>query len=860
MKISFKWLAEFVSHENAFELLKQKRDILRSELPLSGIEIGAQKSLSAGLENVKIAQIASFEKHPKADRLNVCQVVHAPGEQPLQIVCGAPNVRAGMKVALAPVGAILPGNFSIKEAEIRGVKSFGMLCSEKEMGLSEEGHGIMELPDSAPVGSPFVKALGLDDEVWELELTPDRGDCLSHRGAFREFNRFLGLKFQTPEAELPFADNPNEVSLVSVEIVATQACQKYGVQLFEGIQNGPSPNWLRRRLESVGCRSHNTIVDITNFVLFEYGHPIHAFDADKINGSRLIVRFAKQGEKLKTLDAVERTLSTSDLVIADSEGAVALAGVMGGFESSVSSSTQRVFLECAVFDPAIIRSMAKRHKIQTDSSYRFERGVDLQQRFQVVGRTSVLFKQLARARRRGSFVESGSDLTEKQSLNFDLRNFRNVTGLDVPAEELQKALASVDIEAAVRSPNLLKVELPTHRFDLKREIDLVEEGARLVGYQKIPVRYPEQKAPAKSFTKKLYERIQKTRRALLEQGLTEVKPYAFVSKSELLESGLSLDPVVEIENPLSEEWANLRPSLFWGLTKVIAQQSALGITKFGAFDVGSCFGKNSNPQIVAATTPFLKSIERHSIPCKESLHAGWAMLGLRGLEHWSSDKNHSDRLLEVDFFDAKGIFEKLSEALSVTWDPRWKACRIQKLTKTDLPNWIPIEELHPGRSALIGVPGEGGFQTVGYIGELHPLRKKKLLNFSADFDAGVVLGELRVVENLTDETVLGPKGPLKAIPKTPTSRKVPYVHRDLALVVSGETAAGELLSHFKKLARDEIIEVECIDLYPLQDGRKSLAFRFLLQGITETLSEPDIQQSLAFILAEAKKKFGAELR
>ncbi len=399
MKISFKAISEFLDAPNAYELLQKKKSVLRTDLPLSGLEIGETKSGSDGLEKVIIAQIMEFEKHPKADRLNVCQVSVGENSPRLQIVCGAPNVKAGMKVAMAPVGAVLPGNFAIKEAEIRGVKSFGMLCSEKELGLSSESQGIMSLAVSAPVGSLFVKAMGLDDEIWEFELTPDRGDCLSHKGLSREISRFLGVKTRLPEFDsITTGENQNEVALVSVEVAAKDSCQSYGLQLFESIQNGQSPDWLKRRLESLGIRSHSSVVDITNLVLMEWGHPIHAFDADKIKGSRLIVRFAKNTEKLKTLDGEIRQLTTQDLVIADSEGPVALAGVMGGFDSSVTEQTQRVILECAVFDPLVVRAMSKRHKIQTDSSYRFERGVDIQSRLQVVGRASLLLKQLCRAK------------------------------------------------------------------------------------------------------------------------------------------------------------------------------------------------------------------------------------------------------------------------------------------------------------------------------------------------------------------------------------------------------------------------------------------------------------------------------
>ncbi len=862
MKISLKWLSEFFEQASAFEVLKEKKSHIRAQMPLAGLEIGEVRSAAQSLEKVLIAQIKSFEKHPKADRLNVCQVSVGDSEKPLQIVCGAPNVRAGMKVALAPVGAILPGDFAIQAAEIRGVKSFGMLCSEKELGLSQDSQGIMNLPESAPVGSSFVKALGLDDEIWEFELTPDRGDCLSHRGLAREFSRFLNLKVKLPEAEIiTSGDNQNEVSLVSVEVTAGDAVLSYGVQLFENIVNTPSPDWLKRRLELLGLKSHGTVVDITNYVLFELGHPVHAFDADKVHGSRLIVRYAKNNEKIKTLDGIERALSVEDLIIADSAGPLALAGLMGGMESSVTEKTQRVLLECAVFDPMVVRSQAKRHKLQTDSSYRFERGVDPALRLHVVGRVALLLKNLSRARKRGAFVEIQKAKSEKTFLNLDLRMFRNVTGIEAHAEDLQKRFLEVEIESTPRSANVLKVEVPSHRFDLKREIDLIEEGARLIGYSQIPTRYPVQQATSVSLTRGFYEKTKAIRLSLLETGLSETKPYAFVSKNQLEKSRLDPQKQVAIENPLSEDWHYLRPALFWGQLSVLSRQKSLGAKRFGCFDTGTCFVEDPTviPKDQGAQLPSAILEKRTGV--REAFHASWALMGPRYLDHWSSDKKQADRKAEVDFYDAKGIFEAIHEVLSVVADPRWRAFRLISLLETEpTMSWIPWTLLHPGRSALIAIPGDKGFEVKGYIGEIHPQKKGELLNLATGFDTGVAIGEIRIFDDIEFETLALNGSDTKPTLKLTASRKFPVVERDIALVIDSKIKAGDLLASFRKVPSPELLEVQCVDRFDLGGDKISLAFRFFIQGVDDTLTDEQITTLMEKIVQEAKKKHGAELR
>ncbi len=869
MKISMKWMADFFPHLNIEKDFEPKLSMLREKLPLSGIEIGFTGRLDKGLENVVVAQIDSFAKHPNADRLNVCQVKTGNGAEVLQIVCGASNVRAGMKVALAKVGANLPNGLSIKKGNIRNVESNGMLCSESELGFAEESSGIIDLPESYPLGSPLAKVMGLQDEVWEAELTPDRADCLSHMGLAREFGRLLSTKPKLPEIEQLGSKESQDVVLMNVEVIAKKACPLYTGLLLDGVDNRPSPDWLKRRLKSIGAKSHSSAVDVTNFVLFEIGHPLHAFDADKIVGSRIIVRFAKDGESLLTLDGIERKLSSEDLVIADLEGPVALAGVMGGLNSAVTEKTKRIFLESAVFDPAVIRASSQRHKIHSEASHRFERSVDAQNCSIAAGRASLLFKQLTNARRRGAYVQIVSDrgqkMLEKYLLHLDLRVFKDVIGLDAKAEEIVTAFGLVDIEAELKSPNVLKVKVPTHRHDLSREIDLIEEAARLLGFERIGTRYPEQIQRSESKTGSVYWATRRIRNRMLETGLTEMQPYTFISESQ--KAFLGSRPCVELANPLSDDWKYLRPNLFFGQLGILARHAALGQLRGGFFETGSVFEVADASEVRAAEAA--ETIR--SSGTKEHFHVAWSMLGPRSSDHWSTDKGSADRKAHVDFFDAKGICENLVDGLSV-FGGRWKS--LQYISLMELPDnlkeqlsnnsWVPLKLLHPGRSALLTFPGAGEMAIVGFVGELHPSYKNDLLNLPAALQLGVCIGEINTGIELTPESkhykaeiaisadIRGSIG---------ISRKLPLVHRDFAFVFDTDVKASELIRAVKKaVPGPELIDVEYLDLYKMSEEKKSLALRMTLQGVNDTFAEADIQKICDGVLKVVKTQFKGELR
>lgn len=870
MKISLKALAEFFPNLDS-KTLFQKSAELRESLPLAGIEIGVIKKLGTDLDKVVVGKIIEAQKHPKADRLRVCKVQHVESGDLLQIVCGAPNARAGIKVALAPVGCVLPGNFEIKAAEIRGVTSAGMLCSGKELGLSEDSDGILELPDSAPVGSGFVKALGIEDQIWEIELTPDRGDCLSHWGMAREVGRLLKMSPSMIEGEpLASGESSSDLALVNVEVQDTKACPIYIAQLFEGFQNKKSPDWLERRLHNLGLRTHSAIVDITNCVLMELGSPLHAFDADKVNG-RLLVRRAKSSEKLKTLDGVLRELSPDDLVIADSEGPLALAGVMGGEDSAVTEKTSRVILECAIFDPEVIRATVKRHKLNSDSSHRFERGVDPSIRLKVLGRASLLFKQICGARRRGAYVEVRDEKSSKfgreHEVNLDLRLFRDVSGIEATAEEVTRAFQSVLISSTVKSPNLVGVTVPSHRQDLVREVDLIEEAARLLGYNRIQARYPIQQQGSRSRTRAIYRKMRLCREALLSQGLTEVMPYGFIGDSELtFLPDFVKEQVVGLENPLSQDWRYLRPNLFFGILSCIRRHLGLGQGRGGLFDSGTVFSQK-----------FEKEPVNRSSGVNEFFHLGWGLFGPRIPLHWSTDKSRNDKDESVDFFDAKGIGENVFSELQ-TLEPRLSGAQLMGLDELLLNSelkkvldvtapWIPVKLLHPGRTGIYYLAGAGpmGVQNVvGFVGELHPFFAPDILNLPTGSQVGVAFGELRIggallgqIESVKSEPqLILPKGQMKA------EVRFPIVERDVALSLPANMRASEVERTLKKAGGPLLVGLQCIDRFinPSTPDRVSLAFRLSLQSAEGTLSEEQIKKVFQDLLDAAKTRHQAALR
>lgn len=863
MKLSWKWIFEIYGiSPTAKEWVIVEG--IRSRLPLAGIEIAKVEKIGESLGDILIAKVEETSKHPQADRLNVCKVNN--GKEILQIVCGAANVRAGLTVALAPIGAKLPNGMEIRAAKIRGVDSSGMLCSESELGLAKESEGILELPSALVVGQKFLDVIEVRDEIWELELTPDRADCLSEIGLARELRRYFGSDSKSwpivnmPERDKLEDDKQGDVPIVKVEVQASKACPLYAAQLFEGLNSKNTySNIFTERLKVLGTeRFRSGPVDLANYVLFECGHPMHTFDADEIVGSKIIVRFAKAGEKITTIDNVERVLSPEDLIIADIEKPIALAGVMGSKDSGVTEKTTRVVLESAYFDPEVVRATAKRHKISSDASHRFERGVNPFGVYESAGRLSFLLRNQLGARKRGSFVvvkaEKADKLFEHRHINLDLRMLERTLGFEVTAQEALDALSATMIPAQQKSSNVIKVEAPPFRWDLHREIDLVEEIARVVGFDKIPSRYPVQSKSHAGVSTAIFDRWQDLRSVGLKSGFVEVAPYAFISENEKANFAPNCS-LQKIENPISEDWKYLRASLTTGILKNLSRHGSLRQKRVQVFETGSVFESTSGKL----------GLKEKDLKTKESLHIAWGLMGHREDATWLQDKTSKTRDEYRNYFDAKGFWESLQSLLQKS-DGRWKNFELKALWKfsaeelAKVPQWIPVKALHPGRTALVSVPGLRGVR--GYVGELHPGLVGDVMNFPAGWKFPIALGEVRVIEDLWDWKTpmeLEQKLGVKPRSQVATPSMNPVVERDLSLVFGSSSSYEDILKLIKKVAVD-LKEVTCVDVYPISNEKHSLTFRLLLQSDERTLLDEEVQKTIDSVTGELTKSFGASLR
>jgi len=858
MKISLEWIRYLMGHEAlSFTELRKVKD----QLAFRGLEVDGEESLIQNIQDVIVGKVVKKRKHPDADKLNICTVTTGQDAHTLQIVCGAPNVDENMFVALAPVNAVLPGDFKIKKSKIRGIESLGMLCSEKELGLSSESEGIMNLGQKAQdfLGKPLCQFLDNEDYVWDVELTPDRGDCLSHRGVLRELSSLVGkpLKYVSKKSK------SNDMPLFQVEVIESKSCPFYTAQLFENVKMQDSPKWMVKRLQSMGIAPKGLLVDVTNYVLFEIGQPLHAFDADCIEGSKLIVRFAKDGESLLALDDNTYELSSKDLVIADTEKVLALAGVIGGKESAVSSSTKRIVLEAAYFNPDCVRDTVQRHNVSTDSSYRFERGVDLDSVTEAVEEVSVVLSNELNARRRGGITlvkddEFLKNQKEKRQFNFDLRTFSEVVGYSPEFIEVIEALKSVGIEAQEKSSNVISLNIPGWRNDLQREIDVVEEVARLLGYERIPEIFPVYTGHVDSqidAKKKAYDILKFPKKIMLEAGLGEVMPFNFVSEKELEYTFIKEDKKVELEKPISDQWKFMRPNLSFGLFESLRCSTKRSQLNNAIFDSGRVFEK------VAAAG-------KEDWPIKEHWHLSWLKAGHHQENAWYHDKSSQDRKLHVDYFDAKGIFEKVSPLLS-TLEGRWQSVQYKRLMDienleeiiTEQAPWIPLKLLDSGRSALLVWPGKGLGKIMGYIGELHPMLKNSFLGISAKLSLGVAIGEIRLFEDLLEEPVYGTHFRLmNSHGKIKPSSLQPFVERDFSFVINPKISHQMIQKSIQKSAPKYCKQIQCLDRYELEDKTTSVCYRVTLRDSEKALAEKEIEVISEHILQNLKKECSIESR
>lgn len=791
MKFSEQWLRSWVSPQVS-------RDELVARLSMAGLEVDSVTPVAGAFSGVVVGEVLSTEQHPDADKLRVCQVSN--GSETFQVVCGAPNVRPGLKIPFAMIDAELPGDFKIKKAKLRGVESFGMLCSASELQISDENAGLMELAADAPVGQDIRAYLGLDDVVIELGLTPNRGDCLNMSGLAREVGALYATPV-TPVAISPVAPTHGEVR--PVDVLALKACPRYLGRVVRNVDlSRPTPLWMVERLRRADVRSIDAAVDITNYVMLELGQPMHAFDLAEINGG-IRVRMAEEGEKLVLLDGQEVSLRGDTLVIADHGRALAIAGVMGGERSGVSDKTRDLFLEAAFFDTIAVAGKARSYGLHTDSSHRFERGVDWQLARQAMERATALLLEIVGGEA-GPIIEALSevDLPSVAPVILRAERIAQMLGMEMDAAEVERLLTALGLGVTSIAPGQWKVAVPSHRFDISLEVDLIEELGRLYGYNRLPVRYPQARLAPRARAESAVE-LPALRRLLVARGYQEAITYSFIDPKwfELFNPGVK--PLM-LANPISNDMAAMRSSLWPGLVKALQhnlnrQQSRVRLFESGLRFVGQLEGLKQEAMIAG-------------VVCGKRLPEAWAH-GREG----------------VDFYDVKADVEALLGAAGAL----------------DAFSFVPGEHpaLHPGQTARIERDGK----LVGYLGAIHPELAKSL-----DLGQSVYLFELVLAEVMSGR-----------LPTFSELSRFPEVRRDLAVLVDREVAAEAVLDTIREAAGEWLTELRLFDVYHgkgIDPLRKSLAVGLTWQHPSRTLNDDEVNTTTQNIVTSLEGRFNATLR
>ncbi len=820
MNVSWNWLQDFIDLSG----LTPKE--VAHKLTMSGMEVEQVEEVG-GLDNVVVGRIVDRKDHPESDHLSIC-TVDGGDEETLQIVCGAPNAATGMTVPLAKIGARLGESFVIKKAKMRGVASFGMLCSSTEIGLDDGVDGLMKLDDGLTPGTPIGDALGLADTVFEIGLTPNRPDGLSIRGVARE----IAALYDRPWNEVavtPLADHETTGTItesVQVEVVDSEGCPRYACVGIKGVRIGPSPEWMQQRLKAVGQRPVNNVVDVTNYILLEQGQPIHSFDLGRVRGSKIIVRRAADGETIESIDHVEHSLVSSDLVICDAEGPVAIAGVMGGADSEISDDTTDVLIECANFHPSVVRKTSQRVKLHTESSHRFERGVDILRIPEVLQRTLDLL--LMTQVELGVEAQVVAGILDEYPVPYEAPQITmasdlptRILGLEIAPETSVSVLQRLGLEAREEGDSVVAL-VPAFRPDLRRPIDLVEEVGRVVGYNEIPTTplggelgllavrredeppHPQPTQPV--LATRRVEAEESVRDCLAELGLMEAVNWAMIepAKDDLFVEGEVAD-ALKLRNALGDRTA-LRRSLLPGLIASVEHNVARGNNDVGLFEIGHVFPGGE----VLVENP-------------EPLQLGIVLVGQID-EHWSGGGR------AVDGFDVGGLIRRAVGSIGTKVEP----------VTGEIPPWA-----HPAESARLKL----GRKVIGWFGRVHPsvldAFDLEVPVYAAELDLGVVLEREAPV----------PKH--ESIAKTPTSV------RDLALVVPSDLQYDQLHRELKQFRHKLLESISLFDVYEgtgLEPGTKSVALRARYRDLSGTLTDKAVEKVHAKLLRHLERAVGATLR
>ncbi|BBH24916.1 phenylalanine--tRNA ligase beta subunit [Paenibacillus baekrokdamisoli] len=813
MNVSYKWLNEYI------DLSGFTGEKLAELMTSGGIEIDVVESRNKGVTGVVVGHVLTKEKHPDADKLSVC-TVDVGASEPLQIVCGAKNVAAGLLVPVAVIGAILPGDFAIKRAKLRGVESQGMICSAKELGINEkllpkeQQEGILVLPEGTPIGKSILDVLAIEDEVLELDLTPNRSDCLSMLGVAYEVGALTGRTVKLPENRV--SDSSEQASgHISVRIDAKDQCSHYAARYIKGVQVGPAPQWMQNRLIAAGIRPINNVVDITNFVLLEYGQPLHAFDADKVEGGRIVVRLAKEGETLLTLDDQERKLEPNMLVITNGEQPIALAGVMGGASTEVTASTVNILLESARFEGASVRKTSRQVGLRSESSIRFEKGVDPARVIPALDRAASLLASYASGLVLDGIVEEIASIQEPAVVSVSLDKINRYLGTELSKLEAETIFGRLQFPFELSGDGVFTVKVPSRRGDITRDVDLIEEVARLYGYDNIPTTAIEGATTPGALTKPQAIR-RELRKRLTDAGLHEVINYSFThpNRTKLFPAlaDASVLPV-RLSLPMSEDRSVLRTSLLPQLLETAAYNHNRKNDDVAIFEIGSVFHTDEE---VLTRLPR----EKHRLAV--------LLTGNRIAASWNRKAE------AVDFYDIKGILETVGEMLGVSSLLHYVAAQ--------------PEHMHSGRTAAVEMDTERGPITIGYIGQLHPT-----LQIENDLNDVYVL-EIELAP-LYDAASLQIE--YKALPRYPA------MQRDIAVVLAREVEAGKLLDTVKETAGELLESVQVFDIYTgekLGTDKKSVALSLIYRHPERTLTDEEVTELHSVVVTKLEQSFAAELR
>lgn len=804
MRVSFNWLKEYVDVPVTPEELAEK-------MTMAGVAVENIEYPGKGISKIVTGRIEKILPHPDADKLVVCQI--NVGSETLQLVTGAPNVREGQIIILALVGATLP-TFKITKAKLRGVESFGMLCSAGELGLdpknfpADQQEGILEFPADTPIGMDAKEFLGLDDAILELELTPNRSDCLSMIGVAREVAAVLGTDLKLPEIKVDEIEETVE-GKVRITINNPELCGRYVGRLIKDVRIGPSPQWMQKKLRAAGIRPISNIVDVTNYVLMELGQPLHAFDYDKLTDKAIIVRRAEQGEKMFSLDNVERELTSDMLVIADPSGPVAIAGVMGGLDTEITGTTTSVLIESARFNPASIHRTSKNLTLKSEASTRFEKGVDINGTLAAADRACQLMAEMGAGRTVRGVVDNFPVPQANPVIRLRPERVSLMIGIDVPRSEIKSIMERLGF-VVTDAGNDMMVEVPTRRGDIAVEIDLIEEVARLYGYNNIPTTLPEgastqgRKTIVQAATDQVID-------VMVNCGLYEIVTLSFMNPRVFDLLGLPADHrlrnAVTVKNPLSEEQRVLRTTLLPGLLDIMARNTSRKNKDLAFFEVGRSF----------------KPVVGEKLP-RETLTLAVGVMG-KTTGGWATKPQ------DMDFYYLKGIVETLFNSLNIE--------------DYSLVPEKDFSSFHPGRTARIELAG----RNVGVIGEMHPT---VIENYR--------LPERVYMLQLNLEEIIQASAGFKTCSPLP---KYPAMERDLAVVVGREVLAADINRVIKNQGGSLLEKVSLFDVYQgqqIKEGYKSLAFSLRFQAIDRTLTDEEVNGLFEKIQQALRENFQAELR